>query len=75
MAALLRPNPACEEAVSSCEAFDTAQNNMRNHAVDSLAAYMFFSTFLPWPFGGPQGLDLGACVRSSGHPEETLSSA
>jgi len=37
------------------KAFDTAQNNMRNHAVDSLAPFMFFSTFLPWPFGGRHG--------------------
>ena len=37
------------------KAFDAAQNNMRKHAIDSIASYIFFSTFLPWPFGGRCG--------------------
>jgi len=37
------------------KAFDTAQANMRNHAVESIAPYLLFSTFLPWPFGGQHG--------------------
>jgi len=37
------------------KAFDTAQNNMKFHSVDSIGPYIFFSAFLPWPLGGRHG--------------------
>ena len=36
-------------------AFDLANTAARNHGVFSLAAFLTFSTFLPWPFGGTNG--------------------
>ena len=37
------------------QAFDDANVCARKHGVDSIVPFMFFSTFLPWPFGGKHG--------------------
>ena len=36
-------------------ALNFAQHNFRVHAFDSLASFILFSTFVPWPFGGRFG--------------------
>ena len=37
------------------QAFDDANAASRTHGVDSIAPFMIFTTFLPWPFGGKNG--------------------
>ena len=37
------------------KAFDQANHAARTHGATSTAAYLFCSSFLPWPFGGEHG--------------------